>query len=462
MHLTISHVSFAYPEQSELLCDISASLEEGSRAALIGANGGGKSTLLQLLLEHLMPTSGHIQNPFHPRQALLNPVGSGESWGQAAWHQISGILVQEPAFLLLDEPTRHLDRRHRLKLAEWLNRLTTVTMVLVSHDLEFLDAVATHTWHLASGRLTAAACPPSIYLTQVEIEQESYRRRYQQQQETIHRLEQDIQETKQQARRTEEKTTDSGQRRYAKKVAKKALSREKRLEHWKESGEMLQASRDAHVLRYTWEHVKPLSGTLMRVEKGSIAWTPGRPVLKELFLDVRAGDRIGIMGDNGVGKSSLLEALLGQFPGFVDGYLRPPEVLFGYVQQVFDGSPAETCWQYFARHSSLPTGLGRAWLQSYGFSTNHLGRPVTALSQGEQVKLQIAAWSAAGIPLLCLDEPEHHLDWPSLDAVSRGLAEYPGALLVISHQPRFLEDLRITTRWTVAERRVTVEPWGRR
>ncbi len=459
MRTTISHVSFAYPGRPELLTDISASLEEGSRVALIGANGGGKSTLLRILAEDLTPTSGHIQNPLHPRRALLNPEPSDASWGQAAWRQISGILVQKPALLLLDEPTRHLDHSHRLELAKWLNRLTAVTMVLVSHDLEFLDAVATHTWHLESGRLMTAPSPPSTHLAQRRAEQDSYQRRYRQQQETLHRLERDIQEVKQQARHTEEKSIDSAQRRYAKKVAQKALSREKRLQHWKESGEMLQAPREAHVLRYTWDHVKPSSGTLIRVQEGSIQWIPNQPMLQDLFLEVCAGDRIGVIGDNGVGKSTLMEALLGHFPGLVEGYLRPLDVSVGYVRQVFEDRLGETGWQYFDRHSSLPTGWGRAWLQSYGFSSHHLQRSVTALSHGEQVKLQIASWSAAGVPFLVLDEPEHHLDWPSLDAVSRGLAQYPGTLMVISHQPRFLDDLGITIRWTVAAGRVTVEPW---
>ena len=107
--------------------------------------------------------------------------------------------------------------------------------------------------------------------------------------------------------------------------------------------------------------------------------------------------------------------------------------------------------------SSLATGLGRAWLQSYGFAPGHLERPLTVLSQGEQVKLQIAAWSASGVPLMALDEPEHHLDWPSLNAVSRGLAHYPGTLLVISHQRRFLDALFIKTLWTISEGRVAIK-----
>lgn len=459
MPLILSHVSFAFPDQPPLFENVTGTVEPGECVAIIGANGVGKSTLLSLLLEDLAPTMGRLENSLHPRAALLNPASdAGLSWGQAAWRQLSALLVQSPRLLILDEPTRHLDYRHRQQLAEWIRRLQDTAVVVVSHDLGFLDQIATQTWHVIRGRVETARLSPSVYLQEREQAQGAYARRYRQQQEMIQRLEQDIHHTKEQARHTERHNIDSTQRRYAKKVAKKARSREKRLEHWKQSGEMLEAPRDAHVLRYTWDHVPVGQGPLCRIEEGAVGYQ--KPVLRGLFLEVRAGDRIGIVGDNGSGKSSLLQALLGRFDGQVSGYVRTPQNPAGYVRQVFDGDRSQTVWQYFRQRSSLGEGYGRAWLQSYGFTADHLARPVTALSQGEQVKLQIAALSAAGLALMALDEPEHHLDWPSLETVCRGLEQYPGTLLVISHQPYFLERLGMTTRWRIAGGTVTVEPWS--
>lgn len=457
LRLTLGHVSFQYSEDRRLFRDITASAEAGQRVALIGANGSGKSTLMRILAGDLQPSQGTVNNPFLPSSAYWDPEPDTLSWGQAAWHQISTLLREKPALLLLDEPTRHLDYRRRRQLAAWLARLRETTMVVISHDLDFLDATATHTWHLTSDGLSSFALRPSQYLDQQQTEQLSYGRRYQQQQEIITRLEHDIRDTKEQARRTETGTKDSGQRRYAKKVAKKALSRENRLEHWKESGEMLEAPRDPHVLRYTWDHVRAVQGTLARVEDGVLGWQ--EPVLRALFLEMKARDRIAVMGDNGSGKSSLLEAMIGRFAGFIEGRWRYPSVPFGYVSQVFDGDPADTTWSYFSRRSELADGMGRAWLQSYGFLEPHLVSSVRDLSHGEQVKLQVAAWSASGVGLLIMDEPEHHLDWPSLDAVSRGLSQYPGTLVVISHQLRFLHSLAVDTLWEVAEGTVQVSPW---
>lgn len=454
LRIQLSRLSHQYVDETPLFSNVTTSIEPGQRVALIGPNGAGKSTLLRLIAGELLPTEGQVTNPLLPVGQFLDPHPDSLSWGQAAWHELEELLVDPPALLLLDEPTRHLDYRHRRNLSDWLVRLFTTTMVIVSHDLDFLDRVATTTWHLDEGHLKARDLTPWAYWAERETQRQSYARRYQEQQEVIRRLEVDIHKTKQQARHTEETNHDSSARRLAKKVAKKATSRENRLAHWKASGEMLEAPRISHVMHYTWDHVFPGAGSLFKVEAGSVGWST--PFLSNLYLEVKAANRIAIIGDNGSGKSSLIESILGRFPGTIRGRWRHPTIPYGYVTQVFDGDIEDTLWSYFSRRSSLGSGHGRAWLQSYGFAAHHIDQRVLDLSHGEQVKLQVASWSAAGVAMLVLDELEHHLDWPSLHTMGQGLAHYPGALLVVSHQRGFLESLKMQTLWTVGPGKVKV------
>lgn len=271
--------------------DFSAQVQHGDRVAIIGANGAGKSSLLRVISGQVSPSHGQVRNALWPIGYYEDPLSNRESWGQSAWHALSEVIAQRPSLLILDEPTRHLDHHHRVALAKWLGRLEDTAILVVSHDLLFLDQLATHTWHLHDGAITVAALPPSAYLRQRHEEEEGYQRRYRDQQETLHRLEQDIHDTKDKARRKEVATNDSTQRRHAKKVAKKAKAREKRLDHWKSSETFLSAPRVPHPLRFVWDHVPPVSGRLIQVENVSCGWT--KPVLEGLYLTVMAGDRIG-------------------------------------------------------------------------------------------------------------------------------------------------------------------------
>ncbi|NMP24762.1 ATP-binding cassette domain-containing protein [Sulfobacillus harzensis] len=458
MPLRLSHISFSYPNHESLFQDVSAHVQPGHRVALIGPNGAGKSTLLRIIAGQIAPTEGQITNTLAPTGFYLDPTFQAASWGQSAWRDLSYLMVQKPALLVLDEPTRHLDARHRMMLADWLGGLKGAVIV-VSHDLAFLDQVATHTWHLDKGHIQMAPLSPGAYLHQRQEDEAAYRRRYQDQQDTLRKLAQDIQHTKEQARHTERTSHDSTQRRYAKKVAKKAKAREKRLEQWQSSENFLQAPRDPHRLRFLWDHVERAAGTLIRLEDVELGWD--EPLLSHLFLEVMPQDRIAVVGDNGSGKSSLFDVMRGAFRGWTKGYLRVPDSQkVGFVRQVFACDPSETVWSYFSRQSRLSQGYGRAWLQAYGFSTDQLTSHAADLSHGEKVKLEVAALSAAGVPLLMLDEPEHHLDWPSLETTAQGLQDYPGALLVISHQADFLNRLGMTKRWTVFSGRVAEDAWG--
>lgn len=435
--------------------NVDALLEGGDRVALIGANGAGKSSLLRIIAGRTAASAGGV-HCFGARVAWLDhPSQEVGSWGEREWKALGSLLRGDSELLLLDEPTRHLDLGHRQELVRWIRRSRISAMLLVSHDLDFLNQVATVTWHLDGGGLRTFAGTPRAYLEQRQAEESAYRRQYQDQQLFIERLQQDVATTREQARSTERSTIDSTIRRKSKKVAKKAKAREHRLEQLIASEQYLAAPQDPHVLRFTWNHVVLSRGVVAKVEDGSLDYGQAR-LFEHLFLEIQAGDRLGIVGNNGGGKSSLVEALLGlNVSATLSGHWRQFQGSVGFMAQVLPGSETMTIWQYFQQKSALSEGLGRAWLKAYGFQDAQLPEPLGSVSHGERVKLEISALAAQGPSVLVLDEPEHHLDWPSLATIAHGLSQYPGTLIVISHIPTFLEEIGCRSYWQVAHQQVT-------
>ncbi len=430
---------------------VDALIAGGDRIAVIGANGCGKSSLLRVLEGTLAPSQGRVHRFGASVARLDSPSEDVGSWGEREWTALGALLHSPLDVLLLDEPTRHLDRGHRLELGGWIRRSRIPAIVVVSHDLDFLDAVASTTWHIEHGALREFSGTPGAYLGRLQTEQLAYQRQYAGQQLRIQRLQQDVLQTREQARYTERSTTNSTVRRKAKKVAKKAKAREHRIEQLIASEAYLEPPRDPHRLRFTWEHIPRRRGMVAKVEAGRLAYGD-EILLDRLFLDIKAGDRIALVGDNGVGKSSLVEALLGlNLAAETTGYWHRLEGPVGWMAQVLPDPSDLTMWQYFSEKSSLVEGMGRAWLQAYGFVDEQLSESVRALSHGERVKLEIAALAASGAAVLVLDEPEHHLDWPSLSSIAQGLRHYPGTMLVISHVLSFLQEIGCEAVWQIAD-----------
>lgn len=432
---------------------VSLTAEPGERIALIGANGIGKTTLLKVIAETWRPDQGSVWNTIGAPSWYQEPdLHIDGSWGERAWKTLEQCLRTDPTLILLDEPTRHLDGDHQKMLIRWLLRLKESLQIIVSHDRAFLNQVANRTWWIRDLTIQDFGGPPEMAFQVATQQDDAYRRAFEAQQRETRRLLSDIQQTKDQARRTEEGTTDSSQRRLAKKVAKKAKSRERRLAQRMESSDYLKAPLDAHYLRFTWDHVEPIPRIVCRVEDGKVGWDA--PLLDHVWLTLKGGDRVRVTGPNGTGKSSLLEAICGEETRR-GGYFWGPIGLVGRLRQVAQDQ-AIGVLSYFRQGILLPHGRDRAWLQAYGFNERHLAQDVRDLSDGEKMRLNLARLTARGVPTLILDEPEHHLDADSLDTICRGLIGYPGTLVVVSHHETLLTALGLTTRWHVSQGTVEV------
>jgi ATPase subunit of ABC transporter with duplicated ATPase domains len=365
------------------------------------------------------------------------PLG-GLSGGEAARALLAGVLLARPTVLLLDEPTNHLDLDGLAWLEAFLAGFAGAVLV-VSHDRRFLDETVSQILELDGGGLTAYEGGYTAY------REEKARRRarlaldYEAQQKRRRRLEADIAATRGYALHTEltvPRAVAPKYKRYAKKVAKKAKARERRLHRELESERFIEKPRHMTPLKVALEGDG--GGRLVSALRGVTAGWAGDPLLRDVELTVHGRDRIAITGPNGAGKSTLLALLLGELEPMAGTVERP--VRAAVLPQGPDALPADVPAVAFVRsHAQVGEGEARRLLGHFGLEGAAALRPLGRLSPGERARTAIAAMVASKAELLLLDEPTNHLDFASLEVLEGALREYPGAIVAVSHDRAFLD-----------------------
>jgi ATP-binding cassette subfamily F protein 3 len=361
--------------------------------------------------------------------AALEAVGLGPALHERAVATLSGgertrvalvrALLSRAPLLLLDEPTNHLD----LLGVEFLCRELATregAVLVVTHDRELIDRIGGEILELHGGRLERYSGGYARYRRERAARREQQRKAYDLQRAEIERQEEFI------------------RRNMAGQNTKQAQSRQKLLDRV----ERLPAPEpDLGAVRLRWPRLGRSGERVLECEDLAVGWD--RPLLSGVTVALRRGERLAVVGRNGSGKTTLLTALSGREPALA-GSIRFGA---GVVPGAYDQDHAEVpegvsvLAAVLAARPDWTPAEGRAWTGRFGFSGIRADALTDTLSGGERARLALARLIAQAPNLLLLDEPTNHLDMPTCEALEEALADYPGAVVLVSHDRRLLEQI---------------------
>ena len=440
----------------ERLADALASAPDGALDRLTAAYSAALERLETLSAQFDPATGERILAGLGLADVPLDWPAGALSGGQKTRLGLAALLVRAPQLLILDEPTNHLDVTALEWLEGWLASFPGGALI-VSHDRTFLDQTVnrivalddhTHTARVFEGTY-------SDYVAAVQSELDRQWARWRDQQVEIARLQSDARQTMARAVRKENATKDSTQRRYARKVAQRAKAKETRLRRYLEAAERVDKPRQTWSLRLDFGDLPPTGQDVALLEDLAIGYDPAAPLLRDLNLTLRAGERVAVLGPNGHGKSTLLKTIVGEVPPLAGRVRLGASIRIGYLaqeQEILD--PDSTALAIIQTEAPLNHTDARSFLHYFLFSGDDVFTPVRDLSYGERARLMLAVLVARGANLLVLDEPINHLDVPSREQFEQALAAFQGSVLAVVHD-RYFVDKFATTVWHIEDGRLT-------
>jgi ATPase subunit of ABC transporter with duplicated ATPase domains len=500
--LTVKNLNHGFGDRG-IFNDVSFRLLKGEHVALIGANGEGKSTFMSIItgslepdagqiewskkvrvgyldqhavlqkgmtirdvlksafryltdlevemnemydkmgsatpdeLEHLLEEVGTIQdtlgsNDFYLIDAKVEEIARGLglgdigldrdvndlSGGQRTKVLLAKLLLEKPDILLLDEPTNYLDESH----IEWLKRYLQEyenAFILVSHDIPFLNSVVNLIYHVENMQLNRYVGDYNTFLQQHEAKKQQLESAYKRQQQEIADLKDFV------ARNKARVSTRN-----------MAMSRQKKLD----SMDVMELAREKPKPEFRFKEARTSSRMIFETHQLVIGYDD--PLSGPLDLKMERGQKIALVGANGIGKTTLLRSILGEIRPLGGSVARGDNQFLGYFEQENKSDADETCieavWKEFPAMSQFEV---RAALAKCGLTTKHIESKLSVLSGGEKAKVRLCKLINRETNLLVLDEPTNHLDVDAKDELKRALKEYKGSILLISHEPEFYREV---------------------
>lgn len=454
--IQLKNLSLSFPHKT-CFEDFSADIYDGNRIAIIGRNGSGKSNLLKMIKSISADISiGYVPQIIEDFDNL--------SGGQRFNESLTKALSQNPDLLLLDEPTNHLDQSNRRSLIRMLDSYLGI-LIVVSHDLELLNKHIDILWHINDGSITKLTGNYDDYMHELQTKRNSITKelsKLERQKDSMHQALMKEQSRASKSRKKGEKSIS--QRKWptivshanARNAQETSGKKKLNIDHKK------QMLNDQISNLYLSEIITPKFSlnsndigehNLISISEGSIAYKNKNHILHNINLSINSKDRIAITGDNASGKSTLIKAIINDMNITQLGQWHLPLLKdIGYLDQHYRTlNPNNTSLETI--QNLVPTWSHaeiRRHLNDFLFRKNEeINTPVIHLSGGEKARLTLAQISAKTPKLLILDEITNNIDLETKVHVIQVLKNYPGAMIVISHDEMFLEEIGIHTRYGI-------------
>ena len=413
---------------------------------------------LEERLPAVLADLGLDRDAVQPDSTLMTAL----SGGQAARVGLAALILSRFDIALLDEPTNDLDLDGLARLEDFVRELRG-GVVLVSHDREFLARSVTRVLELdlAQNTTTVFGGGYDSYLEEREVGRRHRREQYEEfaekKADLVARARTQREWSSQGVRNAMRKSPDNDKirRRAATESSEKQAQKVRQMESRIARLEEVAEPRKEWTLEFTIGTAPRSSSVVATLDEAVVR--QGDFILGPVSVQVAAGERIGITGPNGAGKSTLLRLLLGRRqPDEGRGSLGA-NVAVGEIDQAradFTG-PGRLVERFEQRVPSWPTADVRTLLAKFGLRADHVDREVDELSPGERTRAGLALLQACGTNVLILDEPTNHLDLPAIEQLEQALESYDGALLLVTHDRRMLQNVRLDRTWRVDRGRVT-------
>lgn len=349
------------------------------------------------------------------------------SGGQRTKVLLAKLLLETPDILLLDEPTNYLDEEH----IEWLKRFLQNydnAFILISHDIPFLNSVINLIYHVENRELTRYVGDYDNFMRIYEANKKQLEAAYERQQAEIAKLEDFV-------ARNKARVATTGM----------AKSRQKKLDKM----ERIELAGEKPKPEFNFRYGRTSGKMIFETKDLVIGYN--EPLTKPLNLTMERGQKIALVGSNGLGKTTLLKSLMGIIKPLSGEVELGDYQQIGYFEQEIKDENYRTCideiWEEFPSYTQYEV---RSALAKCGLMTKHIESAVQVLSGGEQAKVRLCKLINRDTNILILDEPTNHLDVEAKDELKRALKEYKGTILLVCHEPEFYKDV-VTDTWNCEE-----------